>query len=158
MTFIAERVAKGNTESEAVLMLGLRPAKWFNFKNRAKRNAKYGEILTRLRGVYIAGNIRQMELAAGGLGGVRHDWRAADRLNQIIAPERFGPRDQAPGTTNNTQITVQIGGDAEVRRLVGLYAAEAAKLAGQTQGQAIDVTPQAQIKGPTQRPTDQHDK
>jgi hypothetical protein len=94
--FIASHVAKGNTESEAALMLNLRPIQWFNWKLKHKNSLKYGEILSRLKGDYIAGNIRQIEKAANGTDGIRHDWRAADRLNAIIAPERFAQRAEAP--------------------------------------------------------------
>lgn len=116
--FIAARVARGNTESEAVLALHLQPKAWFTFKNRAKRNAKFMDILTRLKGEYINSNLEQIDKAASGRDGVRHDWRAADRLNSIMAPERFSQQQQVATNTNNTITIVQCGGEAAAQKLI----------------------------------------
>jgi len=92
---VADMVSHQLTESEAVLQLGIQPKVWFNWKNKAKRKDKFNDILSRLKGAYIQGNIEQIKKAASGRDGVRHDWRAADRLNSIIAPERFAQNKDA---------------------------------------------------------------
>jgi hypothetical protein len=93
---MAKLVAKRMTEREAALLLGITPQSWYQFRSRNKSSAKFEQSLTRARGAFIAANLREMEKAAGGKDGVRHDWRAADRLNQIAAPDRFAPQPPPP--------------------------------------------------------------
>ena len=90
------------------------------------RSAKFTDILTRIRGNHIRANIAEIKKAATGTGGVRHDWRAADRMNAIIAPERFAQ--QQSTTTNNTAVLMLAGGEDQLRKLVGMWSGEAKQL------------------------------
>jgi hypothetical protein len=86
---VAKLVARRLTIAEACECLGLRARSFYQWTERHENLAEYEAILTRVRGQYIRANLAQMEKAAGGKGGVRHDWRAADRLNAITAPDRY---------------------------------------------------------------------
>jgi hypothetical protein len=87
---IAELTAKGLNESEACSRLQLKKESWFNWKHR--NPDKSGELITRIRANRLANLLGEIETAAKGDAerGIRHDWRAADRLLAISAPERFG--------------------------------------------------------------------
>jgi len=93
---IAKLVARRLTESEACEVAGILPETWTKWKNRHGHDARFVRILTRVRATYIKGNFEQMEKAAGGKGGIRHDWRAADRLNAIVAPDRYATPQPPP--------------------------------------------------------------
>jgi len=87
---IAEMTAKGLNETEACAMLKITRDSWYNWKSR---NAdRFGEIFTHVRGNRLKNLLSEIETAAKGDAerGIRHDWRAADRLLAISAPERFG--------------------------------------------------------------------
>lgn len=87
---IAELTTKGLNESESCARLGLSRDAWFTWKTRNPDKA--GEIITRIRANRLANLLGEIETAAKGDAerGIRHDWRAADRLLAISAPERFG--------------------------------------------------------------------
>jgi hypothetical protein len=93
---IAKLVAKRLTEAEACECLGIRPRSWYGWRESHKNQAEYTALLTRVRGEYLRANLAQMEKAAAGKGGVRHDWRAADRLNAITAPDRYAASQPPP--------------------------------------------------------------
>jgi len=87
---IAELTAKGLNESEACSRLQLNKDSWFNWKHR--NPDKSGELITRIRANRLANLLSEIETASRGDAerGIRHDWRAADRLLAITSPERFG--------------------------------------------------------------------
>jgi len=87
---IAELTAKGLNESEACSRLQLKKESWFNWKHR--NPDKSSELITRIRANRLANLLGEIETAAKGDAerGIRHDWRAADRLLAITSPERFG--------------------------------------------------------------------
>ena len=87
---IAELTTKGLNESESCARLGLSRDAWFTWKHRNPERAS--EIITRIRANRLANLLGEIETAAKGDAerGIRHDWRAADRLLAISAPERFG--------------------------------------------------------------------
>jgi hypothetical protein len=96
---IATLVAKRLTETEACEAAGINPETWCKWKRRHGHDARYVRVLTRARARYVARNLKEIEKAAAGKDGVRHDWRAADRLNQIAKPEAYAvplPAESAP--------------------------------------------------------------
>jgi hypothetical protein len=102
---IALYVARGLNETQAVLKHGLfRVQQWWNWKCKAKRTAKFAECVSRLKAQRIDANLREIEKAATGQSGVRHDWRAADRMLSIIAPEQFAPKSDV--VNNNVAVLV----------------------------------------------------
>ncbi len=126
---IAEMVAYRMTEAEAALQIGIQPKQWYDFKNRAKRLAKFDELVTRIRGGKIASNLAEIKKAATGSGGVRHDWRAADRMIAIAAPERYAQASQTNVTVNNqTAIVGTLGGSDQLAKLVAMYCDQAKAL------------------------------
>ena len=92
---MASLIAKRLTATEAALTLGIAPQTWFNWCINKRNEGRFQEHLARIRGIYIAGNLEQMEKAANGRDGIRHDWRAADRLNGIVAQDRYGQQQLA---------------------------------------------------------------
>lgn len=84
---IADLVANSRlNETEACKVVGINPLVWHNWKHRNKSSEKYDDCLTRLRAKFIAGRVATIKAAE------TKDWRAADRLLQIVAPERFSPK------------------------------------------------------------------
>ena len=92
---MANLVARRMTEKEAALLVGIEPRTWYQFRARHADSAEFEAALTRTRAEYVRANLREMERAAAGKGGIRHDWRAADRLNQIVKPDVYGLQAQA---------------------------------------------------------------
>jgi hypothetical protein len=114
---VADMVAMQMTETEAVTLLGINPRAWFLWKDRAKNRPKFEALLTRVRAGKIKSLISEVTRAATGADGVRHDWRAADRLLAVTAPERYAQaRDsQAPVSV---QVSVTVGRMQELVRLM----------------------------------------
>ena len=104
---IAELVAKRLTIAEACECLGIRARSFYQWKERHANSVEYEALLTRVRGQYLRANLREMEKAAGGKAGVRHDWRAADRLNMIVA-ERYLPQQQPPEPVRESPVPTTV--------------------------------------------------
>jgi hypothetical protein len=123
---IAKITARGLNESEACALLGIKRETWYAWKG--DHADKYSHIFTRIRGNRIDNLLKEVETAAAGdpARGIRHDWRAADRLLAISAPDRFSQR-QETGTVNNTAIVVAAGGEEGLRKLVDLFSKQAAQ-------------------------------
>lgn len=117
---VAKSVAKGLTETEAVVLQGIKPQAWFDFKTRNRSiSSKYAETLSRVRASFHAHQMEQIDKAADGRDGVRHDWRAALCRLQMSDRERFSTQpSQQPATVNNTAITLAVGGEERLRKLV----------------------------------------
>jgi hypothetical protein len=109
---VAKLVAKRLTEAEACECLGIRPRTWYGWREIHRNQAEYAGLLTRVRGQYIRANLREMEKASVGQGGHRPDWRAADRLNAIVAPDRYAapqpPPAELPATVPPATVNVWI--------------------------------------------------
>lgn len=125
---MAELGAKCMTEPEACALLGIAYQTWANWKWLAKNNEKYSEALTRVRAKFIQGRLATIERAE------TKDWRAADRLLQIAAPERFGQQRQ------DHNVNVQVSGDKtlldSLRKVYELSHSPAKQLAD---SKAVDV-------------------
>ena len=80
------------TEKEAIAKLnrGINVANWYNWKDRNKD--KYSEVLTRIRANKLESLLEQVDKAANGRDGIRHDWRAAQWMLTVHAPERFSDK------------------------------------------------------------------
>ena len=100
---IAKMVARGMTETEAAHRMDIQQSLWFNWKNRAKRCDKFNEILARMKSCRIDTLLGEIDKAASGSEGVRHDWRAADRLLSI-ADSRFSQANRSDQTTVNVSL------------------------------------------------------
>ena len=115
---IADLCAEQLTESEACYQLGIVPKQWFNFKLKKHNQLEYDSILTRIKGARVKCMLDEIRKAAQGKDGVRHDWRAADRLLAVVAPERFSQASQVQAVINQTAIVMQLGGDEALRKLL----------------------------------------
>ena len=93
---ILEMTAKGLNETEACLQIGIKPHAWFNWK--VDNKDKYQDTFTRIRGNRISHLLEQVDKAANGRDGIRHDWRASQWLLSVSAPERFAQREQTAST------------------------------------------------------------
>lgn len=94
-------------ETEAASLQGISQHQWFVYKQRAKKQAEFESICTRIRAANINAAITRIEKAGDDLhietetGTIvkRGDWRAdAWRAERVLAPERFADRrnDGAP--------------------------------------------------------------
>jgi hypothetical protein len=110
---IAEMIEKQKlTESEACHQLGIKPQQWFVFKCRQKVKPQFESICARIRGSAVLNAMNRIEKAGedmvidlpNGKKTIRRgDWRADHARLQLIAPERFGDRQQP---TNQTTINI----------------------------------------------------
>jgi hypothetical protein len=98
---IAQLTAKGLNEAEACAMIGLRRESWYNWKSDHK--ADFEELFTQVRGNRLKNLLHEIETAAKGDASrnIRHDWRAADRLLAISAPERFAKAPEQAASLGN---------------------------------------------------------
>lgn len=85
---LTDLVVQQLTETEACQILGIKPETWFTWKCRRNNESKYVELLSRHRAQFIKSRMDTIQRAEV------KDWRAADRLLQITAPERFGVKQQ----------------------------------------------------------------
>ena len=114
--FIAKNIARGMTETEAVTKLDrFTPNSWFVWKCKAKNGLKFTNVLLRMKQARIDGLLGEIEKAGQGTNGVRHDWRAADRLLSIADSRFIQNRDQG-----QAQAQPMLSEDA-LGRLVAMY-------------------------------------
>ena len=97
---IARHVARGLTEVDACHLLGIAPPSWWNWKKRTKNARKSAELFARALGGRKNNLLGEMEKAACGTGGVRHDWRAAQALAGIVDPRLGGQQQPALQATS----------------------------------------------------------
>ena len=102
------------SESEAAIMLDIKPHQWVCWKSRHKHAATFETIITRTRANMIDGLVSKIEQAGddqeiilpnGKVINKRGDWRAPAWLLEKTAPQ-FRPDN---GTPAPPQVTVQIG-------------------------------------------------
>ena len=102
------------TETEACHVLGIQPNRWFIFKQRAKIQAKFESLTTRIKGSQIENCIKRIQDSGDGRGGVKQpDWRAKAFILNVIDRKRFGTTGDAidvnrPQNYNITIITDSI--------------------------------------------------
>ena len=114
---IAEIVAKGHNETKAVLLLGkFKPVAWFNWKSKGKRTAQINELFARTEVLRTDRLVGEIEKAATGSSGIRHDWRAAQFLAGVVDP-KFSTAPQA----SQVQVTVSVD-ESKLRRIADIYA------------------------------------
>ena len=115
---ICRQVARGLSESHAVCVVGqCTPQQWFNWKGRGKRSAKVAELITRLTAHRVDRMAGEIERAATGSDGIRHDWRAAQFLAGVV-DQRFALQRDAQTTVNQSVMSIHVGGLDALRRLV----------------------------------------
>jgi hypothetical protein len=138
--------AKGYNESNAVILLDKFTVQaWFDFKYRGNRGPGINEMIVRAKQQRADRFISEIEKAATGTQGVRHDWRAAQVLAGIADPV-FDPRPApASALAQNSQTIVLCGGEAALRTMMESAAASARLLIEQAK------TPSA---NPTSQPID----
>lgn len=113
---IAEIVAKGHNETKAVLLLGkFKPQAWFNWKTKQNRAGKISEMFARTEALRTDRLVCEIEKAATGTSGIRHDWRAAQFLAGVVDP-KFSTTPQG----SQAQVTVSLD-DAKLRRIADIY-------------------------------------
>lgn len=100
---MAKLCAKNLTESEACRRLEIKPRRWFEWKSRCNRTAKFTELFEAFRAGRIEKLLDRIEDSAEGKGGVRYpDWRAAAALLKFFDNKRFGdtPEHSTPPVIN----------------------------------------------------------
>ena len=120
--FIADRVAEGMTELDAVNLLDKFSYNvWMHWKARPRNASKASHLFARTRAarqrnliesISIVGDINRVRPP-----GVRHDWRAAQMLASLN-DQRFSNQKANETTVNQTAVIVQAGGDQAVRTLL----------------------------------------
>ncbi|MDE2097587.1 MAG: hypothetical protein KGL39_10100 [Patescibacteria group bacterium] len=108
---IAEMMAKRITETGACLILGIKPESWFHFKQRAKNENKFAQLLTRAREAQLNSHLENIESFQV------KDWRASHALLQLKAPDRFCQQ-QSPQSVNQTVINI---GESAIRAILDKY-------------------------------------
>lgn len=102
INFIADCVAKRLTESEACRLIGIQPENWQVYKNRHK--AIIAPFFEATRAAQLHSHVEVIERAQ------TKDWRAADRLLSIKAPERFGKEQSGQQVATNDALGVLLLG------------------------------------------------
>jgi hypothetical protein len=136
---IADLVSDQITESEACHLLKIVPKQWFNWKGLRKNDSEFSALITRIRAAKIKGLISEVRKAATGSNGVRHDWRAAQALLAVTAPDRYSQRSGEHQST----VTAPAISPERIKVLLQVIeqrdAAESAKLVGG--GSTIEALP-----------------
>jgi len=79
---------------EACGVLGLNYDSWRNWKERAENEARYSDIVARVKGAWLKGRLDNIHDAEIGRRGHRCDWRASKALLEISSPQRYGSQPQ----------------------------------------------------------------
>ena len=127
---VAKLVAKGLTETLAVARLGhFTIRQWFKWKSLRKNTGKFADTLARVKAARVDMLLNEIERAAHGDkdAGIRHDWRAADRLACIAMPE-LNPQQSQVTVSNNSQTVIACNGLPGLMRLIEAGQAEARQL------------------------------
>ena len=116
---IAELCGKGYNETNAVILLDKFTVQaWFAYKSRGSKTAKINNMLLRARTQRVDRLMSEVEKAATGTQGVRHDWRAAQYWAGVLDPTFAAQRQDAGATTHNSVMSIHVGGLDALRRLV----------------------------------------
>lgn len=110
---VARQVVRGLTETEACMVLGLDYKSWRKAKERIPTD-KWQELVAYERGNRIDGMMGSIE------SHTVKDWRAADRLLTLAAPERFG-KEAITNIDARQNITVLADEATATRLLASIY-------------------------------------
>ena len=114
---VAAQVARGLSESAACWKVGkFSPKQWYEWKSRGKRGPKVANIIARVAAARVSNMAGEIEKAATGTAGVRHDWRAAQVLAGLVAPEFRPDRGEKPAVSNT--LAIFSGGEAGLRKMI----------------------------------------
>ena len=95
------------TETDACIMLDIKPSRWFDFKSRNRHSTEFSDAIIRMRENKICGMVDLIEDSANGIGIKQRDWRAGAWIAERLAPERFAQvKSDAPAVTNNLNVVV----------------------------------------------------
>lgn len=86
---VAALCSRGMTVTWACHQLGIRPKQFFNFKSSHRNEERWQECLDRFSAMRVDQLLAECERAAQGKGGVRHDWRAAKFLLEVVDRKTF---------------------------------------------------------------------
>jgi hypothetical protein len=75
---------------EATAFLGIGYEVWRNWKDRAKNQPRYDDVLARVKASYLEGRLANIQDAETGKNGHRPDWRASKALLEIVDAARYG--------------------------------------------------------------------
>ena len=139
--FIADCVAKGLTETNAVALLDkFTYSAWNCYKAKGKRPQKVAKLFARTiaaRQNNLIENIADVaDIDRAKTRGVRHDWRAAQMLAGLHDDRFKAQRDASTTTTNNTAVVIGAGGEQAVLKMLdGIFSQR------QIAGQAVKQLP-----------------
>ena len=144
----AELAAKKFNDQEICSIMEWPYHSFQRWKSRQKNNAELANLLTRARTVQLRAHLENIEDAERGKNGHRPDWRASAHLLAVKDASRFALNSQAGNvTTNQTAISITVGGDDQLRKLVAMFASQAKQL---RQGEQAALPPASQDDAQTQ--------
>jgi len=101
------------TETESCHIIGIEPVRWFNWKQKAGRLAKFDSTLARMRAAKIEQCIARIDDCGDGIGLKQPDWRAKAWLLQVTDRKRFG-NESAP-VERETVVNILVMAEAAKR-------------------------------------------
>lgn len=102
-------VTRRLTETEACLLLEIKPDTWFTWKGVQKNASKNVEALARVRAAWIESKCASIDEMGQPEAGKKRDWRAHAWLLERFHPDRFAaqpPQQQQQGGLSPTVINV----------------------------------------------------
>lgn len=92
---VAERCL---TETEACLIVDIKPVAWFHWKQKDKNRARFDTLFTRMKALKIESALDRIDACGDGIGLKQPDWRAKAFMLGAMDRRRFG---------NEAQVTVE---------------------------------------------------
>lgn len=108
------------TDQEVCAKMGWKIRAFQRWKQKNKNHDAITALCIRARQAKLESHIKNIEEASRGEGcHARADWRASDRILEIMDRERFGRQTPGSGTTTNqTAIVMAVGGEDALRKIV----------------------------------------
>ena len=124
----ATLAAKRFTDEEICAKLNWNLKGFRRWKGRMVNNEKLSALVIRARQAKLQAHLDNIEEASKGEGAhARADWRASAHIMEVMDRTRFGRGElNAGSTTNNTAIVIAAGGEEQLKKLVAMYAGQAA--------------------------------
>ena len=111
---IAKLIAKRLTATEACHVLGIIPQSFFDWKCRGENEARFSDILHRVKGNYVNARIAEIEDSAAGIGVKQRDWRASAWLAQVTGGDRYN----VSGKPSDVSVTVNAVADQRLEAVL----------------------------------------
>ena len=126
---MAALCARRASEREACAHLGIPYSTWAHYKSKHRNAEAFSLIVDAIKGAKIESHLANIEAAS------KKDWRASECYLEKTIPDRFSSKALVEINTGQESTLIAVGGEANLRKYVAIFADEAKAKQQAKQGQ-----------------------